>query len=77
MMQDPSAKHMVWALPPGARAEMGFGYSSLPEAQMEAENLKRMGYKVVRIGPITLPKPNFSVAKSSNRKMTGRVRSRP
>jgi hypothetical protein len=58
MMQDPSAKHMVWALPPGARAEIGFGYSSLPEAEMEAEKLKRVGYKILRIRPIALPKPN-------------------
>ena len=58
MTKNPSAKHMVWALPLGARAESGFGYSSLPEAQMEAEKLKRMGYKVVRIRPMALPKPN-------------------
>lgn len=58
MTQDPSAKHMVWAFPPGARAEMGFGYSSLPEAEMEAEKLKRIGYKVLRIRPMALPKPN-------------------
>lgn len=58
MTPDPSAKHMIWALPPGARAEIGFGYSSLPEAQMEAEKLKRAGYKVLRFRPIALPKPN-------------------
>ena len=58
MTQDPSAKHMVWAVPPGARAEVGFGYSSLAEAEMEAEKLKHMGYKVLRIRPISLPKPN-------------------
>ena len=50
---------MVWALLLGeARAEIGFGYSSLPEAQIEAEKLKRMGYKVLSIKPIALPKPN-------------------
>jgi len=32
MTKDPSAKHMVWALRPGAAAKIGFGYSSLPEA---------------------------------------------
>jgi hypothetical protein len=58
MTRDPSAKHMVWAVPPGARAEVGFGYSSLAEAEMEAKKLKRMGYKVLRIRPIALPKPN-------------------
>jgi hypothetical protein len=50
---------MVWALLLGeARAEIGFGYSSLPETQIEAEKSKRMGYKILRIKPIALPKPN-------------------
>ena len=58
MTQDPSAKHMVWAIPPDAKAEIGFGFSSLLEAEMEAEKMKRAGYKIVRIKPINLPKPN-------------------
>lgn len=55
---DPSGKYLVWVLPPRARAEIGFGYSSLAEAEEEAEKLKRTGYKILRIGQIKLPKPN-------------------
>lgn len=58
MRQDPSGKHMVWVLPPGARTELGLGYSSVSEAEMEAEKLKRTGYKILRIRPMVLPKPN-------------------
>jgi hypothetical protein len=58
MARDASGKHMIWARAPGTTAEVGIGYSSLAEAMAEAENLKRIGYKILRIKPITLPKPN-------------------
>ena len=67
MKQDPSAKHMVWAVPPGGGAEVGFGFSSLADAGMEAAKLKRMGYKVLRIRPIALPKPNSQLAALSRK----------
>ncbi|SKA38262.1 hypothetical protein SAMN02745126_06032 [Enhydrobacter aerosaccus] len=56
--KDTSGKHMVWAKGPDAGAEIGLGYSSLTEAQAEAEKLEQRGYTILRISPITLPKPN-------------------
>jgi hypothetical protein len=58
MAKDVLGKHMVWARAPGATAPIGLGYSSRTEAEAEAEKLKRTGYKILRIKPITLPKPN-------------------
>ncbi len=58
MTKDTSGKHMVWTRAPGATAEVGLGYSSLTEAEAEAAKLASRGYKILRIGPITLPKPN-------------------
>lgn len=51
-------KHMVWTLAPGATTEVGLGFSSLVEAEAEAEKLGQRGYKILRIVPTTLPKPN-------------------
>jgi hypothetical protein len=58
MSKDTSGKHMVWTLAPGAAAEIGLGYSSFTEAEAEAGKLASRGYKILRIAPITLPKPN-------------------
>lgn len=56
--KDTSGKHMVWARIPDSASEVGVGYSSLSEAQAEAEKLEQRGYTILRIAPITLPKPN-------------------
>lgn len=58
MAKDVFGKHMVWAIAPGAIAGIGLGYSSRKEAEAEAEKLKRAGYKILRIKPMTLPTPN-------------------
>jgi hypothetical protein len=58
MGKDVSGKHMVWAVAPGAAVSIGLGYSSRVEAEAEAEKLKLAGYKIMRIRPMTLPKPN-------------------
>jgi hypothetical protein len=58
MAKDVSGKHMVWAIAPGATAAIGIGYPSRAEAEAEAEKLRRTGYKILRIKPMTLPKPN-------------------
>ncbi|HQS15646.1 hypothetical protein [Reyranella sp.] len=51
-------KHMVWTVDPRTQSEIGIGYSSLVEAQAEATKLEQVGYKILRITPTTLPKPN-------------------
>ncbi len=51
-------KHMVWTVDPRTQSEIGIGYSSLVEAQAEAVKLEQVGYKILRITPTTLPKPN-------------------
>ena len=51
-------KHMVWTVDPRTKSEIGIGYSSLVEAQAEAIKLEQVGYKILRISPTTLPKPN-------------------
>ena len=43
---------------PRTQSEIGIGYSSLVEAQAEAVKLEQVGYKILRISPMTLPKPN-------------------
>jgi hypothetical protein len=50
----------AYGLGAGTRSngQIGLGYSSLAEAEAEAVKLKRTGYKILRIKPITLPKPN-------------------
>jgi hypothetical protein len=58
MTKQALGKHMVWTIAPGATTEVGLGYSSLAEAEAEAEKLSQRGYKVLRIAPTTLPKPN-------------------
>lgn len=55
--KDTSGKHMVWAVAAATGAEIGLGYSSFTEAQAEAEKLVDRGYTILRIEPITLPKP--------------------
>jgi hypothetical protein len=49
---------MVWTVDPRTQSEIGIGYSSLVEAQAEAVKLEQVGYKILRISPMTLPKPN-------------------
>ena len=58
MTQQAFGKHMVWTVAPGATTEVGLGYSSLAEAEAEAEKLGQRGYKILRIVPTSLPKPN-------------------
>ncbi|MGD9879615.1 MAG: hypothetical protein AB7F22_10805 [Reyranella sp.] len=58
MAQQVFGKHMVWTVAPGGTAEVGLGYSSLAEAQAEAVKLGERGYKILRIVPTALPKPN-------------------
>ena len=58
MTQKALGKHVVWTVAPGASTEIGLGYSSLVEAEAEAVKLSQRGYKVLRIVPTTLPKPN-------------------
>lgn len=58
MTKEVFGKHMVWTVDPRTNAEIGIGYSSLTEAQAEAVKLENVGYKILRITPTTLPKPN-------------------
>lgn len=59
MTKEPAfGKHMVWTVDPRTKSEIGIGYSSLVEAQAEAVKLEQVGYKILRISPTTLPKPN-------------------
>jgi hypothetical protein len=58
MAKDTFGKHMVWTLNPRTQMEIGIGYSSLTEAEAEAVKLEQGGYKILRITPTTLPKPN-------------------
>jgi hypothetical protein len=59
MTKEPAfGKHMVWTVDPRTKSEIGIGYSSLVEAQAEAIKLEQVGYKILRISPTTLPKPN-------------------
>jgi len=58
MTKEVFGKHMVWTLNPRTQAEIGIGYSSLAEAEAEAVKLEQGGYKILRITPTTLPKPN-------------------
>jgi hypothetical protein len=58
MAKDTFGKHMVWTLNPRTQIEIGIGYSSLTEAEAEAVKLEQGGYKILRITPTTLPKPN-------------------
>jgi hypothetical protein len=58
MAQHVFGKHMVWTIAPGATTEVGLGFSSLVEAEAEAVKLGQRGYKILRIVPTTLPKPN-------------------
>ena len=51
-------KHMVWTEHPTTKLQIGIGYSSLKEAEHEAVKLEHAGYKILRITPTTLPKPN-------------------
>jgi len=58
MTHNAFGKHMVWTVAPGATTEVGLGFSSLAEAEAEAVKLGQRGYKILRIVPTTLPKPN-------------------
>lgn len=58
MTKESFGKHMVWTIDPRTQAEIGIGYSSLAEAQAEAVKLENVGYRILRITPTTLPKPN-------------------
>ena len=58
MTKEAFGKHMVWTVDPRTQAEIGIGYSSLAEAQAEAVKLENVGYKILRIAPTSLPKPN-------------------
>ncbi|HEX9557749.1 MAG TPA: hypothetical protein VF991_14735 [Reyranella sp.] len=58
MTKEVFGKHMVWTEHPTTRAHIGIGYSSLAEAEHEAVKLEHAGYKILRITPTTLPKPN-------------------
>lgn len=51
-------KHMVWTVDPRTKNEIGIAYSSLAEAEAEAIKLEHVGYKILRIVPTSLPKPN-------------------
>ena len=59
MTKEAFGKHMVWTRNLRTQAEIGIGYSSLAEAEAEAIKLEQGGgYKILRITPTTLPKPN-------------------
>ena len=58
MTKEAFGKHMVWTVNPHTQAEIGIGYSRLAEAQAEAVKLENVGYKILRILPTSLPKPN-------------------
>ena len=58
MAKEVFGKHMVWTVDPRTKNEIGIGYSSLAEAEAEAVKLAEVGYKILRITPTTLPKPN-------------------
>ncbi len=58
MSNEAFGKHMVWTVDPRTQSEIGIGYSSLAEAQAEAVKLEQVGYKILRISPTSLPKPN-------------------
>ena len=58
MASDTFGKHMVWTVDPRTNNEIGIGYSTLAEAEAEAVKLADVGYKVLRIAPTALPKPN-------------------
>jgi hypothetical protein len=58
MTTEAFGKHMVWTEHPATKAHIGIGYSSLAEAEHEAVKLEHQGYKILRITPTTLPKPN-------------------
>ena len=58
MTKDVFGKHMVWTEHPTTKNQIGIGYSSLTEAEAEAVKLEQAGYKILRISPTTLPKPN-------------------
>jgi hypothetical protein len=58
MTKEVFGKHMVWTEHPTTKAQIGIGYSSLAEAEHEAVKLGEAGYKILRITPTTLPKPN-------------------
>lgn len=58
MANETYGKHMVWMIDPRTNNEIGIGYSTLAEAEAEAVKLADVGYKVLRIAPTALPKPN-------------------
>lgn len=58
MANEVFGKHMVWTIDPRTQTEIGIGYSTLAEAQAEAVKLENVGYKILRITPTSLPKPN-------------------
>jgi hypothetical protein len=58
MANEVFGKHMVWTEHPTTKAQIGIGYSSFAEAEHEAGKLEEQGYKILRIVPTTLPKPN-------------------
>lgn len=58
MTKEVFGKHMVWTEHPTTKAQIGIGYSSITEAEHEAVKLEQAGYKILRITPISLPKPN-------------------
>jgi hypothetical protein len=58
MTNDTIGKHMVWTERPGSKEQLGMGYSTLAEAEVQAVVLKNAGYTILRIVPMSLPKPN-------------------
>jgi hypothetical protein len=60
MANDTVGKHMVWTQNPTNGNRMGFGYSTLKEAQVQAIVLENQGYKILEILPTKLPVPNQS-----------------
>ena len=58
MTEEVFGKHMVWTEHRMTKAQVGIGYSSFAEAEHEARKLEEQGYKILRIVPMALPKPN-------------------
>lgn len=57
MTHSTSDKHMVRLVGPTG-IPLGIGYSTLKEAQRQSLALERVGYKVLEIVSVALPKPN-------------------
>jgi hypothetical protein len=62
MQKEAIGKHMVWTKNPTTGNRIGFGYSTLKEAQGQAIALERAGYEILEILPTSLPVPNRAAA---------------